>query len=487
MVRAVHADDSAAPRGGAGDAPTALDDASFSPWSASRPPNSMHPRKFRSRPCRAGRAPPATDGFAPSTSRPHSPCSTPPRRRRRTRSGEPGPERERDADAVEERVSDRPWIAHTTRGNAGSHGRSSNVSTSAGTASAAARPSRAAATRARPPGLPSLYSAASGPPDRTSFTLRARRKERHVRRELEHHVERPAERRERRPGARHVDEPLAEDGRFAGHRPELSTTATPASRCVRPSPTASAVTRIPGTRRPAPPTFQRGSTMSRTLMMRTDSPGFITCTRRRRSMGPPGRAPELFGIHREGMAARLGPVRARVADVNGADFEPHRFPPRVLHPSSTTSTPRRPGRGEAERASGQNAPPLSDALCPPSTGQCPTPRSRGSSARRSASPDRFAPSTVTHNREPGRGGEPPRARDVVAALAHHPAPARRGRLDAEPEEGERRLDDDRARPAGSSTRRSRVRRRWARCDERRSARHPHRACARPRRTRAPWR
>jgi hypothetical protein len=44
----------------------------------------------------------------------------------------------------------------------------------------------------------------------------ARRKERHVRRELEDDVERPAERRERRARTRHVDEPLAEDRRFAG-------------------------------------------------------------------------------------------------------------------------------------------------------------------------------------------------------------------------------------------------------------------------------
>src|SRR6185295_12328541 len=47
-----------------------------------------------------------------------------------------------------------------------------------------------------------------------------------------------------------------------------------------------------------------------------------------------------------------------------------------------------------------------------------------------------------HDREAGEGGEPPRGRDVVAAVREHPAPRRGGRLDAEAEEGQGGLVDD---------------------------------------------
>ena len=43
---------------------------------------------------------------------------------------------------------------------------------------------------------------------------------------------------------------------------------------------------------------------------------------------------------------------------------------------------------------------------------------------------------------PGKGGEPPGGGDVVPPVREHPAPGRRGRLHAEPEEGQRRLVDD---------------------------------------------
>src|SRR5436853_283437 len=47
-----------------------------------------------------------------------------------------------------------------------------------------------------------------------------------------------------------------------------------------------------------------------------------------------------------------------------------------------------------------------------------------------------------HDREPGEGGEPPRGGEVVPSIREHPAPGGRGRLHAEPEEGQGRLVDD---------------------------------------------
>src|SRR2546428_666190 len=47
-----------------------------------------------------------------------------------------------------------------------------------------------------------------------------------------------------------------------------------------------------------------------------------------------------------------------------------------------------------------------------------------------------------HDGQAGERRDPPGAADVVAALADHPAPARRGRLHAEAQERQRRLDDD---------------------------------------------
>src|SRR6266540_2882489 len=50
-----------------------------------------------------------------------------------------------------------------------------------------------------------------------------------------------------------------------------------------------------------------------------------------------------------------------------------------------------------------------------------------------------------HEHDAGAGRDPPRRVEVVAPLLDHPAPGRRGRLDAEPEEGQRRLEHDGAR------------------------------------------
>src|SRR5438552_697278 len=47
-----------------------------------------------------------------------------------------------------------------------------------------------------------------------------------------------------------------------------------------------------------------------------------------------------------------------------------------------------------------------------------------------------------HDREPRKGREPPRRGDVVPSVGEHPAPGGRGRLDAQPQEGQRRLVDD---------------------------------------------
>src|SRR5574341_764902 len=58
-----------------------------------------------------------------------------------------------------------------------------------------------------------------------------------------------------------------------------SSTATPPSRCVRPSPTVVGAVTNPGNTPPGPSTFQRGSTASLALMIRTISPGRARCTR----------------------------------------------------------------------------------------------------------------------------------------------------------------------------------------------------------------
>src|SRR5262245_38102895 len=47
-----------------------------------------------------------------------------------------------------------------------------------------------------------------------------------------------------------------------------------------------------------------------------------------------------------------------------------------------------------------------------------------------------------HDGQSRKGGEPPGGGDVVSPIGEHPAPGGRGWLDAEPEEGERRLVDD---------------------------------------------
>src|SRR5262245_48396592 len=49
------------------------------------------------------------------------------------------------------------------------------------------------------------------------------------------------------------------------------------------------------------------------------------------------------------------------------------------------------------------------------------------------------------NRQPRESREPPGGRDVDAAIGEHSAPRRGGRLDAEPQERERRFDHDHAR------------------------------------------
>src|SRR5207237_3059131 len=49
------------------------------------------------------------------------------------------------------------------------------------------------------------------------------------------------------------------------------------------------------------------------------------------------------------------------------------------------------------------------------------------------------------NGEARKRREPPRSRDVDAAVGQHATPRRRRRLDAEPEERQRRLDHDHAR------------------------------------------
>src|SRR5262245_64868760 len=49
------------------------------------------------------------------------------------------------------------------------------------------------------------------------------------------------------------------------------------------------------------------------------------------------------------------------------------------------------------------------------------------------------------NSQPRESREPPGGRDVDAAIGEHSAPRRSGRLDAEPQERERRFDHDHAR------------------------------------------
>src|SRR3989442_16040129 len=61
-----------------------------------------------------------------------------------------------------------------------------------------------------------------------------------------------------------------------------------------------------------------------------------------------------------------------------------------------------------------------------------------------------------HDGEPGERGDPRAALDVLAALAQDVTPARRGRWDAEPEEGQAGLGADGGREIGRASCRERV-------------------------------
>ena len=66
----------------------------------------------------------------------------------------------------------------------------------------------------------------------------------------------------------------------------------------------------------------------------------------------------------------------------------------------------------------------------------------GSRMSRRPSPRRLRPSTVKKIARPGNTDSQGAARDLVARLRQHAAPAREGRADAEAQEGERGLGQD---------------------------------------------